>query len=116
MCSATQDGFRSRRSKEDTSAFRVARSATGPGNPYWKSPAGSMGGMMSLADKGIIAGTGAGTEVVDVAETAVDDATAWIFFSERVEYIAAVTEAPAAALRPAIIAIVVFDIVEGVDV
>lgn len=43
MCSATHEGLRSLRSYEETSALRVARSATGPGNPYWKSPAGSTG-------------------------------------------------------------------------
>ncbi len=54
---------------------------------------------------------GAGTEVVDVAGTATEDWAAWIFFSERVAYIAAVSPAPVAALTAAIIAIVVFDIV-----
>jgi hypothetical protein len=48
--------------------------------------------------------------VVEVAETEVLDCAACIFFSERVEYIAAVTPAPVAALTAAIIAIVVFDI------
>ena len=76
MCSATQEGLRSRRSKEETSAFRVARSATGPGNPYWKSPAGSTGGRIFCAGVGIAPVTGAGTEVVDVADTDVDEATA----------------------------------------
>jgi hypothetical protein len=40
----------------------------------------------------------------------VEDCAAWILFSERVEYIAAVTPAPVAALTAAMIAIVVFDI------
>ena len=39
-----------------------------------------------------------------------EDWTAWIFFSERVEYMAAVTPAPVAALTAAMIANVVFDI------
>ena len=66
-----------------------------------------------MPEIGKVAGRGAGTEVVEVAETEVEDATAWIFFSERVEYIAAVTPAPVAALTAAIIASVVFDIVAG---
>jgi hypothetical protein len=114
MCSATQEGLRSRRSKEETRAFRVARSAIGPGKPYWKSPAGSTGGIISFPAIGRLAGTGAGREVVEVADIVVDDFAAWIFFSERVEYIAAVTPAPVAALTAAIIAIVVFDMVGGV--
>lgn len=48
-----------------------------------------------------------------MADTAVEDATAWTFFSVVFEYIAAVTPAPVAALRAAIIANVVFDIVEA---
>ena len=110
ICSATHEGFLSRRSKEEIRECRVARSATGPGNPYWKRPAGSTGAMMSFVWRGTPPGIGAGTEVVDVAETEVEDATACIFFSERVEYIAAVTPAPVAALTAAIIARVVLDI------
>jgi len=112
MCSATQLGLRRRRSKEEMRECRVARSATGPGNPYWKRPAGSTGGVISLVvGRGMAPGTGAGTDdVVEVAETEVDEAAAWIFFSERVEYIAAVTPAPVAALTAAISARVVFDI------
>jgi hypothetical protein len=64
---------------------------------------------MSLVLRGAPPGTGARTEVVDVAETEVEDVTACIFFSERVEYIAAVTPAPVAALTAAIIARVVLD-------
>lgn len=112
MCSATQEGFRNRRSKEDIKACRVARSATGPGNPYWKSPAGSTGEMISLACKGRPPGIGAGTEVVDVADTEVEDAAVCAFFSDLVEYIAAVTPAPVAALTAAIIAKVVLDILK----
>ena len=63
-----------------------------------------------MAFRGTPPGAGAGTEVVDVAETEVEDATTCIFFSDRVEYIAAVTPAPVAALTAAIIARVVFDI------
>ena len=113
MCSATQLGFRSLRSKEETRAFRVARSATGPGNPYWKSPAGSTGGRISFAGMGMLFGTGAGMEVVEVAETVVEDAAACAFFSERVEIIAAVTPAPVAAETAAMIAMVAFDILKG---
>lgn len=70
MCSATQEGLRRRRSKEETRAWRVARSAMGPGKPYWKRPAGSTGEIISFA--GNAPGIGAGTEVVDVAETELD--------------------------------------------
>lgn len=111
MCSATQAGFRSLRSYEETSACLVARSATGPGKPYWKSPAGSTGGIISEIGIGLEAGTGAGTDVVDVAVTAVLDLTACTFFSERVPYIVAVKAAPVAALTAATMANVVFDIV-----
>lgn len=66
---------------------------------------------MSFADRtGEGAGYGAGRLVVEAADTAVDEATAWIFFSERVEYMAAVTAAPVPALTAAIIAKVDFDI------
>ena len=116
MCSATQEGLRSLRSKEEIRACRVARSATGPGNPYWNNPAGSTGGTMSLVGIGTVFGIGAGTDVVDVADTDVAEDTAWAwawaFFSERVEYIAAVTPAPVAADTAAMIAIVAFDILE----
>lgn len=112
MCSATQEGFRSLRSKEETRAFRVARSATGPGNPYWKRPAGSTGEMICDVESGSICGVGAGTEVVEVADKAVDEAIAWSFFSERVEHMAAVTAAPVDALTAAMMAIVVLDMVK----
>jgi len=108
ICSATQDGFRNRRSKEEMRECRVARSATGPGNPYWKSPAGSTGGSISRGREAG-PGTGAGTGVVEVAETVVEDATAWIFFSDRVEYMAAVKPAPVAAETAAMITKVVLD-------
>lgn len=108
MCSATQEGFRSRRSKEEISAWRVARSAMGPGNPYWKRPAGSTGGIISLA--GSTPGIGTGAEEVDVAETVVEEATTCTFFSDRVEYMAAVIPAPVAAPAAAIRASVVLDI------
>ena len=58
-------------------------------------------------------GTGDVPEVVDVTDTAVEDAAApWAFFSERVEYIAAVTPAPVAAETAAMIAIVALDILK----
>lgn len=52
--------------------------------------------------------------MVEVAETDVEDAIAWAFFSDRVAYIAAVTPAPVAALTAAIIAIVVLDILKKI--
>ncbi len=66
---------------------------------------------MAFGGRGRAPGTGTGGDVVvDVVESEVEDCTAWIFFSERVEYMAAVTPAPVAALTAAMIAIVVFDI------
>lgn len=61
-------------------------------------------------------GTGRGAEVVDVVEVVVLDATAWTLFSVRVEYIAAVTAAPEAALTAAMMARVVLDIVKAVRI
>ena len=101
------------------SAFLVARSATGPGNPYWKSPAGSTGdrifwmGIGGAPRNG--AGAGTGTEAFDVADADVDvDACdACAFLSDRFEYMAAVTPAPVAAEKAAIIAMVALDMLEG---
>jgi hypothetical protein len=112
ICSATQEGFRRRRSKDEMSALRVARSFTGPGNPYWKSPAGSTGEAIWDAAKGLAIGAGAGTDIVDVADTAVEEATAWAFFSDLVEYMAAVTAAPVVALTAAMTARVVLDMMK----
>ena len=56
MCSATQDGLRVRRSKEDVRALTGRKSATGPGKPYWKRPFGSTGGVMAVM--GLDMGTG----------------------------------------------------------
>lgn len=91
--------------------MRVARSATGPGNPYWKRPAGSTGGNIDVPAIGRAPGTGAGREVVDVADIEVEVCMAWISFLDLVEIIAAVMPAPVAALTAAMIANVVFDIV-----
>jgi hypothetical protein len=119
MCSATQEGLRRRRSKEDINAFRAARSATGPGKPYWKRPAGSTGGIMPLDSvfcaTGRDTGIGAGKDVVDDAVTDVELVTAWIFFSDRVEYMAAVIPAPVAAETPAMIANVVLDMILKIE-
>jgi hypothetical protein len=69
-----------------------------------------MGEMMSLA--GIVPGIGitAGVVEVEVVERVVEDAIACTFFSDRVEYMAAVSPAPVAAPAAAIKANVVFDI------
>lgn len=106
MCSATHVGILSRLSWEETREWRVARSLMGPGKPYWKRPAGSTKGFST----GRGTATGAGTEVVDVAETLVEEAAACTFVSARLDNIAAVTLAPVAALTAAIIANVAFDI------
>ena len=57
MCSATQCGFRVRRSKEDVREAAGRRSATGPGKPYWKIPLGSTGLWAAMAGC-VILGTG----------------------------------------------------------
>lgn len=61
---------------------------------------------------GMIPGIGAAAVVVEVEviERDVEDATACTFFSDRVEYMAAVSPAPVAAPAAAIKANVVFDI------
>lgn len=53
---------------------------------------------------------GAGTLVVEVADTAIEGEAVSFFVSERVEYIAAVNPAPVAALTAAMIASVDLDI------
>lgn len=66
---------------------------------------------MDFGGMGRAPGTGVGGDVVvNVVEREVEGWTACSFFSERVEYMAAVTPAPVAALTAAMIAIVVFDI------
>lgn len=91
-------------------AFRVARSLTGPGKPYWKRPAGSTGAKTCIGGPARICGTGAGAEVVEGAEIAGDDAITGTFRSFLKEYIvAAVAAAPAVALTAAMTAIVVLD-------
>lgn len=62
---------------------------------------------------GIEAGTGSAALVVEVVDMVVLVATACIFFSALVEYIAAVAAAPAEALSAAMIAIVLLDIMTG---
>ena len=113
MCSATQKGFLVRRSKEEIRELRVARSATGPGKPYWKSPAGSTGGLAAVG-RGRAPGAGAGTGTVEVAGVLVDGVVGvgCLFFLSGVarDMLAAVMAAPVAALTAAIIAKVDFDI------
>lgn len=59
MCSATQKGFRVRRSKEEVRLAAGRRSAMGPGKPYWKRPLGSTGaGARALV---MVGGEGMGT-------------------------------------------------------
>lgn len=113
MCSATQKGFLVRRSKEEIRELRVARSATGPGKPYWKSPAGSTGAVMARAPG---KGTGAGRTADEVGEGGVESTGVGLVFLSGVglasDMLAAVTAAPVAALTAAMIANVVFDIVK----
>ena len=48
ICSATQTGFRVRRSKAEVVDGVGWRSFTGPGNPYWNRPDGFTGATRSL--------------------------------------------------------------------
>ena len=82
------------------------RSLTGPGKPYWKTPLGLTGGMISLRECGREPGRGAGGPV-EVGMGVVVGMGALRSFWEA--YIAAVVAAPVAALMPAIMARVVFD-------
>src|SRR5512142_1233855 len=127
MCSTTQCGLRRRRSNDEMRACRVATSATGPGKPYSKRPAGLTGGGAArgfeeedeapcgggakMAD----AGTGPGgptVVVVAVAVMVLGLAAASNFLSPlRSEYMAAVAAAPAAALAAARTARVALDMV-----
>ena len=65
MCSATQCGFLLARSKEDVREAAARRSATGPGKPYWKTPAGSTGGTAGTLGSSLRMGTGGGGVVLD---------------------------------------------------
>ena len=113
ICSATHAGFRVRRSKADVVDGVGCRSETGPGNPYWKSPAGFTGAWVSLVGKGLWAGVEDGCGVVvGIIAIGVADAEGALR-SPREEKKAAVAAAPVAAETPAIIAKVVFDIFES---
>ena len=110
ICSATQAGFRVRRSKADVVDGVGCRSETGPGNPYWKSPAGLTAVRISLVEKGCWSDVEGGGEVaVGIIATGVADAEGALR-SPREEKKAAVAAAPVAAETPAMIADVVFDI------
>ena len=59
MCSATQCGFRVWRLKDEVVLRVEFRSLMGPGKPYWKTPLGLTGGIMSFSEEGRDPGTGA---------------------------------------------------------
>ena len=112
MCSATHDGLRVRRSKEDVRDAAGRRSATGPGKPYCKRPFGSTGGEIALGVYTGVAGTGAGGvvpdgEATEVAVVGIEGAVSRRFGPN----IAALSAAPEAALAAATIARVVLDMV-----
>ena len=94
------------------SAEREATSATGPGNPYWKRPAGSTGAMGSGTPEGVwmcgcgrFDGIGSAGGAPVVVTVVVVVAACWLGLeSARREYIAAVNAAPPPALRQAIMA------------
>lgn len=117
MCSATQCGFLVVRLKDDVRELAFRISDTGPGNPYWKTPAGSTGGMMGTLGSSRVIGIGAGgggivrvapgvaTVVVVVAIVVAGDS----FLLPRPNR-AAVVAAPTAAEAPATTAMVNLDI------
>ena len=110
MCSATHKGFRVRRSNADVVEGVGRKSDTGPGKPYWKRPEGSTG-LRRVGDGGEGIGVGYGG-VVDVGELLTADGTTCAILRSLVEKMAAVAAAPVKAETPAIMAIVVFDIIE----
>ena len=111
ICSATHKGFRVRRSKEDVVESVGRKSEIGPGKPYWKSPLGFTGGTSSLRGRGGDAGTGGREDVVvEAVETVGEGGVA--LSRLRLEKMAAVVAAPAAADIPAITANVAFDILD----
>jgi hypothetical protein len=123
--------LRNRRSKDDTSAERVAISDTGPGKPYSKTPEGSTRAPVSTAGADVdrpgwpgcantcFAGIGIGAVAAGVVDTVVVVVDI-VFISgfrseaERELYMLAVMAAPAPALAAAIIAIVVFDMMNKI--
>lgn len=112
MCSATQYGFFLSRSYEEVNEAAARRSATGPGNPYWKRPLGSTG-LMGRASFAIGFKTGIGGRAVDEFDTVVVVvvvATGGSGVVLREPYNAAVAAAPAAAPPAATMANVTFDI------
>lgn len=100
-----------RRSKAEVVESVGRRSEIGPGNPYWKSPFGFTGATISLRGRGENPGVGGGGEVVVEGVGAVEEGMV-VSARFRLEKIAAVVAAPAAADMPAITANVVFDISE----
>ena len=89
--------------------FRMARSLTGPGKPYWKRPHGSTGAKISFAVRIGPPGRGIGGDVVVGWSVVVGVVMLVTFRAVEVEYIAAVAAAPTAAPAAAIRANVVFD-------
>ena len=73
ICSATHEGFLSRRSKDDIKEGRSAKSLTGPGKPYWNIPAGFTGDVGDSGALGRLPGPGTVFEVVC-------DSREWVFF------------------------------------
>lgn len=110
MCSATQYGFLVRRSKAEVVETLGRRSLIGPGKPYWKTPVGFTGGTISFRS-GVGRGVGTGGEgdagvgTVRVERVAVGDSLCW----DRNVRIAAVAAEPAAAETAAMMAKLVFD-------
>lgn len=114
MCSATQLGFRVIRLKDEVRGREARRSDTGPGKPYWKSPAGSTG-FWTTGTTGALAGSGVGgvigedVAILDVVEGSVGGKGCGFDLDEP--NMSAETLAPARAEAPATMAKVVLDIV-----
>lgn len=110
MCSATQCGFRVRRSKADVVEGVGCKSEIGPGKPYWNRPVGSTGALMGFSERGDCRTAAGG--IVELGEPAIGVEGVVMALRSRADNSAAVAAAPVRAETLAMIARVVFDIVE----
>lgn len=117
MCSATQLGLRVMRLKDEVSEDAARRSETGPGNPYWKRPAGSTGETAGTFGSSRRTGTGAdergpegkvGADIGAAGNVCADACCGFL-----VPKNAAAVAAPTAADAPATTASVNFDMPGG---
>lgn len=108
ICSATQCGFLVILLYDEVSDGAWRMSETGPGKPYWKTPAGSTGGMKGGLGSSRVIGTG-GAGPVLVGDAALAVMVDVCSFDLPMPNSAAVVAAPTAAEAPATMAMVTFD-------